>query len=146
MVNKILKGLWEAVLTVFTAIAYYLLTIPLIVIFLPLYFFVLGCPLWIPLLCILVFLGEASPWCIPISLAGLVVAWLILKKTHMIDDDAVEAVWGKPLRTDSWGRILPERAKRRGRPRKRKPKAVPEKTAEAAERESGKEGGNGDAA
>lgn len=144
MITKILKGLWRAVLTVIVAAVYYLLTLPLAAIVFPLYFFVMGCPIWFPLLCIPVLLGEISPWCIPISLAGLVVAWFILEKMHMIDDDAVEAVWGKPLRTDSWGRILPERAKRK--PRKRKPKAVPEKTAEAAEKESGKEGGNGDAA
>lgn len=141
MITKFLKGLWEAVLTVFTAIAYYLLALPLMAIFMPLYFFVMGIPLWFPLLCILVFFDECSPWCIPISLAGFVVAWFILEKTHMIDNDAVEAVWGKPLRKDAWGRILPEKAKRK--PRKRKPKAAPERT---EEKEIGKEDGNDDAA
>lgn len=144
MITKILKGLWKAVLLVLMTAAYLLLSCLYFAIFAPLYCIAIGIPLWFPLLCILVFFDECSPWCIPISLAGFVVAWLILGKTHMIDDEAVEAVWGKPLRTDSWGRILPERAKRK--PRKRKPKAVPEKTAEAAEKESGKEGGNGDAA
>lgn len=144
MIAKILKGLWMAVVFVLMTAAYLLLYCLYTAIFMPLYFFVMGCPIWFPLLCIPVLLGEISPWCIPISLAGLVVALFILEKTHMIDDDAVEAVWGKPLRKDSWGRILPEKAKRK--PRKRKPKAVPEKTAEAAEKELGKEGGNGDAA
>lgn len=138
MITKILKGLWRAVLFVLMTTAYLLLYCLYTAIFAPLYCIAMGIPLWFPLLCILVFCDECSPWCIPISLVGFVVAWLILGKTHMIDDEAVEAVWGKSLRTDSWGRILPEKAKRK--PRKRKPKAVPEKT---AERESGKEGGNG---
>lgn len=144
MITKILKGLWSAVLLVPMTAAYLLFAGLYFAIFTPLYCIAMGIPLWFPFLCILVYFEECSPWCIPISLAVFVVAWLILGKTHMIDDEAVEAVWGKPLRKDAWGGILPEKAKRK--PRKRKPKAVPEKTAEAAERESGKEGGNGAAA